>query len=78
MFFNSVWYCAINIIGTVTMSAFTGYVIAKYRFRGRSVIYTLAIFSMTIPVVGTAGATFKLVSDMEACWDEMHRIVEKY
>lgn len=64
MFFNSIWYCAINIAGTVLMSTFTGYVLAKYRFRGRGVIYTLAIFSMTIPVVGNAGAMYKLVADM--------------
>ena len=64
MFFNSIWYCAVNIVGTVLMSTFTGYVLAKYRFRGRGVIFTLAIFSMTIPVVGNAGAMYKLVADM--------------
>lgn len=64
MFFNSIWYCAINIAGTVLMSTFTGYVLAKYRFRGRGIIYTFAIFSMTIPVVGNAGAMYKLVADM--------------
>lgn len=64
MFFNSIWYCAVNIVGTVLMSTFTGYVLAKYRFRGRGVIYALAIFSMTIPVVGNAGAMYKLVADM--------------
>ena len=25
-----------------------------------------------------ARTQFKLVSDMESCWDQMHRIVEKY
>ena len=60
MFFNSVWYCGITIFGGVFISSCTGYVIAKYRFKARNFIYALVIFSMTIPIVGTAGATFKL------------------
>lgn len=64
MFFNSLWYCAVTILGSVLMSSFTGYALSKYNFKAKPVIYTLAIFSMTIPVVGTTGSMFKLVSDM--------------
>lgn len=64
MFFNSIWYCAVTILGSVLMSSFTGYAFSKYNFKAKSVMYTLVIFSMTIPVVGTTGSMFKLVSDI--------------
>ncbi len=64
MFFNSLWYCGIAVGGQVLMSCFTGYIMSKYQFKGREIIYALAIFSMTIPVVGNTGALFKLVADL--------------
>ncbi|MCQ2742077.1 MAG: carbohydrate ABC transporter permease [Bacilli bacterium] len=64
MFFNSIWYCFFSIAGGVLMSCFTGYVVAKYKFRGRGLIYAVAIFCMTIPIVGTGGAAFKLIFDL--------------
>lgn len=60
MFFNSVWYTAVVVFEGVILSACTGYCLSKYEFRGRNLIYTIAIFSMTIPVVGTLPASFKL------------------
>ena len=44
------------------MSTFTGYVIAKYEFKGRNVIYAIAIFCMTIPIIGTTSSMLKLVN----------------
>lgn len=64
MFFNSLWYCTFAVGGQVLMSCFTGYIMSKYEFKGRGVIYALAIFSMTIPVVGTTGALFKLANEL--------------
>lgn len=64
MFLNSIWYCFFSILGGVMMSCFTGYVVSKYKFRGRNFIYAVAIFCMTIPIVGTGGAAFKLIYDM--------------
>ena len=64
MFWNSLWYCGIAVAGQVLMSSFTGYVMAKYKFKAKDFIYAVVIFSMTIPVVGTSGALLKLVSDI--------------
>lgn len=64
MFFNSLWYCGIAVGEQVLMSCFTGYVFAKYGFKGKESLYAVVIFSMTVPVVGNTGAMFKLVSDM--------------
>lgn len=60
MVFNSVWYCAFTVVGSVMMSSCTGYVLSKYRFKANGFIYTLIVFSMTIPVVGTSGSSLKL------------------
>lgn len=75
MFFNSIWYCAVVILGSVLMSSFTGYALSKYDFKLKPVIYTLAIFSMTIPVVGTTGSMFKLVSDLNIYNTPMYAIL---
>ena len=60
MFFNSVWYTAVVVIEGVFFSACTGYSLSKYKFKCKNLIYTVAVVSMTIPVVGTLPASFRL------------------
>lgn len=60
MFLNSIVYTALTIFASVTSSALTGYCLAKYRFKLRGLLYGAAIFSMTIPIIGTSGASLKL------------------
>ncbi len=60
MLFNSVWYCAFTVLGSVMMCCCTGYILSKYKFKASGVIYMLIVFSMTIPVVGTSGSSLKL------------------
>lgn len=61
MFANSI----ILVIGctfvSIFMPAVTGYVVAKFEFPGRKLLYGVAISSMLIPAIGTLTATFKLV-----------------
>lgn len=64
MFFNSVWYIFLSAFGGILVSAFSAYALAKYNFKGHNVIYAVAIFTMTMPIVGSTGATFKLLSDI--------------
>lgn len=61
MFFNSLWYCTLATVSGVFASALTAYVLAKYKFVGRSFFYGIAIFSMTIPIIGATAAMYKLV-----------------
>ncbi len=75
MFFNSIWYCGIHVGEQVLMSCFTGYALAKYNFKSKSVIYALVIFSMTIPVVGTTASMFKLVNDLNIVNTPMYVII---
>ncbi|MBQ9728023.1 MAG: carbohydrate ABC transporter permease [Clostridia bacterium] len=60
MLWNSVWYTAWASVLSSVMPAITGYVMSKYRFKGREFIYSVAIFTMTVPIIGTTGAGIKL------------------
>lgn len=64
MFFNSVWYTGTKLVLNVLMCTITGYVLSKYTFPGSNFFFGLAIFTMTIPVVGTTGSLYKLASDI--------------
>lgn len=61
MFVNSIWISLLSISINVFLSCCTGYVLSKYKFRGRSLIYTTAIICMTLPVFGTGGVTYTFV-----------------
>ena len=64
MFVNSVWYSLLCTASGVFASALTSYCVAKYNFKMRGVLYGLAIFSMTIPIVGNTGSFFKLINQL--------------
>lgn len=64
MLLNSVWYTAECIIASVGASAITGYCLSKYRFKIRGLLYGVAIFSMTIPIIGSSGAAMKLAYNL--------------
>lgn len=64
MFFNSVWYTGAYIVGGVFASALTAYNLAKYKFPCSGLLYGIAIFSMTIPVIGTTGSMYKFISQI--------------
>lgn len=59
---NSLIYVIPGNIITILTDAAAGYVVAKYRFRGRSLIYSLTIICMTIPIIGNLAASFRLRS----------------
>ena len=64
MIMNSVWYIVLNASLDLFVPACTGYVMSKYRFKGRDVIYGIAIACMTIPIIGTMASGMKLYYDM--------------
>ena len=49
MFWNSVWYSCGGAFLGVFVSSVTAYVVAKYKFPGRGVIYAVALVTMMIP-----------------------------
>ena len=64
MIFNTVWYVALSTLGGILMPMAVGYVLSRYNFFGKNIIYGIIIFSMTIPIVGTGGAALKLRADL--------------
>ncbi len=58
------WSVLVTVVGTVVnvfFSAVTAYVLAKYTFPGRNLIYAIAIFSMVVPIVGTLPAQVNMM-----------------
>lgn len=64
MLLNSVWYSIVCVFCGVAASTLTAYCLAKYRFKLRGLLYGIAIFSMTIPIIGSSGAAFKLMYEL--------------
>ncbi len=60
MFFNSVWMTLGVSITSVFTHAVTGYCFAKYDFKAKPVMYFLAVLSLTVPIVGTTAASYKI------------------
>ena len=65
LIFNSLWYTAIYSILGALMPAFTGYVLSKYNFKLRSLIFITAITSMMVPIVGNTASNLKLIGDLQ-------------
>lgn len=64
MTWNSIWYAfggtMVKLI-TVTLSS---YVVSKYKFKGREIVYNTLIFTMLLPIVGSGPAMYRLLSDL--------------
>lgn len=64
MLFNSLWFSIVTTLGGLIASSMTAYCLAKYRFKLRGFFYGIAIVTMTIPIIGSTGAMFKLTYDL--------------
>ena len=60
MFWNSIWYSCGGALLTVFTSSVTSYVVAKYKFPGRNLIYGIAIITMMIPIVGSFPSQYRV------------------
>lgn len=65
MFWNSIWFTFGSIIISVECYSLQGYMLSKYRVKGRNFILALIIFVMVIPVYGTFPAAYKLYHDIK-------------
>ena len=62
MIFNSLWYTGISTCLGIFVPAATGYVMAKYKFTGKEFIFSVAIISMVIPIVGATASRMKIIA----------------
>lgn len=51
-------------LATVLTSSCASYVVAKYKFPGRSIIFGVVIFSLTVPIVGSLPSQIQLMRGM--------------
>lgn len=64
MLFNNIWQACLPLITGTICSTYFAYVMSRFEFRGRNLLYAVVIFTFTIPVIGNGGAAFKLISDL--------------
>ncbi len=61
MLFNSVWFSIVGaFLQQYTVVRFA-YACTKYRFPGADLVYTIILIMMTLPLYGSAGATYKII-----------------
>lgn len=61
MVLNSTWYAFGGICFELLSTAMCAYVVAKYKFVGRNVVYILSLVVMLIPVYGALPARYNLL-----------------
>jgi len=64
MLLNSLWLTVGASILSTVMVSITGYVFAKYRFRGKEAVFSFVIFTMIIPLLANLPATYRLIYGM--------------
>lgn len=64
MFLLSVVITLLATFINTLLSSMAAYVIARYRFKGRNLIYSIALFTLIMPIVGTLPAQFRLMQSL--------------
>ena len=71
MFFNSILISVGATVATMIVSAMAAYVVNKYDFALKNVIYIVSIFIMIIPTTGSIATTYKLMNDL-GLWNDYY------
>lgn len=61
---NSVWYSVCGTLVQIACATTLAYVVSKYKFFGRDAIYFIAIVVMTLPIIGSLPASYKLIMEL--------------
>ena len=64
LMFNSLWYSAFGTLIQISCATTLAYVVSKYKFWGRNAIYFIAIVVMTLPIIGSLPASYKLIMEL--------------
>ena len=63
-YFNSIYIAIVNVIGTIIVSSFAGYALARLRFPGRGLILPILLMALLLPEEVTIVPLFALVSKL--------------
>ena len=61
MFINSIWFAGGASILATLSHAVTGYIFAKYNFKGKEVAFSFILFTIALPIVGSLPSMYKVV-----------------
>lgn len=61
MFFNSIWWSVGNTVVGVFMGCVVSYVVSRYDFKAKNIIYGVIMFTMMFPVYGAGAAAYQAV-----------------
>ncbi len=61
---NSLYFAITSSLLTIFFHCCTGYVFAKYNFKGKALVFSVVIFTMIIPVFGTLAPLYKLIYNL--------------
>lgn len=64
MAWNSVWMAFISQLLNILASVLVAYPLARYDFPGKGFFYGIIVFRITIPIVGSGAAGYKLMMNM--------------
>ena len=56
----SAWYSVGGTLVAIASSTVSAYVVAKYRFPGRGIVYGIAIVTMTLPIIGALPSQYTM------------------
>ena len=60
MTFNSVWFSIGSMVISLFFESAVTYVICKYNFRGRTLLYNLVVFRLMLPIVGSLPSAYRI------------------
>jgi multiple sugar transport system permease protein len=63
-YFNSIYIAIVNVLGTIVVSSFAGYALARLRFPGRGLILPVLLMALLLPEEVTIVPLFALVSKL--------------
>ncbi|MBD5632560.1 MAG: carbohydrate ABC transporter permease [Clostridia bacterium] len=64
MYLNSLLVVGGGVVVTLISCTLASYTMAKYKFKGRGIIYNIVIISMMVPIVGTLPAQYRLMQNL--------------
>lgn len=64
MFFNTVIYVATFSTASMVSSLMCAYALARFKFRGRTLLYSLAVTIQIIPIFGSVGSSYLLTYNL--------------
>ena len=64
MYLNSLLVVGGGVVVTLISCTLASYTMAKYKFKGRGIIYNIVIIAMMVPIVGTLPAQYRLMQNL--------------